>query len=229
MTIEITGIFKSFHSARGDIKALVDVSFTLEKGKSMTLIGTSGSGKTTLLHCIGGLEAPDKGSIYCFGSPIHSLSAKALSRFQRKQAGFVFQFGNLLSYLTLQENISFPLVLNGETKYKIERRVQELLEKTGLSGFGPALPCELSGGEIQRAAVARALAHSPELLLADEPTASLDSATGKALIHMMLSLGKDQNCTLLIATHDKDLMALSDETIQLKDGQTVGRQHADIF
>ncbi len=221
--IELTKICKSFHSARGEIKALVDVSFTLEKGKSMTLIGTSGSGKTTLLYCIGGLEAPDKGSVYCFGSPIHSLSAKELSRFQRKKTGFVFQFGNLLNYLTIQENISFSMMLNGETKHRIDLRVQELLEKTGLSGFGPALPRELSGGEIQRAAVARALAHSPKLLLADEPTANLDSVTGKDLIHMMLSLGKDQNCTMLIATHDKDLMALSDVTIQLKDGRTVGR------
>jgi len=221
--IELTGLFKSYHSARGDIKALVDVSFILEKGKSMTLTGASGSGKTTLLHCIGGLEKPDKGSIYCFGFPIHELSAKAISRFQRKQVGFVFQFGNLLNYLTLYENISFPLVLNNETKPQIERRVQELLEKTGLSGFGRAFPCELSGGEIQRAAVARALAHAPELLLADEPTASLDSVTGKALIHMMLALGQDQGCTMVMATHDPEIMALSDKTLQLKDGQPVRR------
>jgi ABC-type lipoprotein export system ATPase subunit len=224
--IELKGVFKSYRSARGDIQALTDVSMVLSEGKSMTLIGKSGSGKTTLLNCIGGLETPDKGSISCFGIPLHTLSAKALSRFQRKQVGIVFQFGNLLSYLTLYENISFPLVLNGEPKQRIKRRVQELLEKTGLSGFEPALPRELSGGEIQRAAVARAIAHGPKLLLADEPTASLDSATGKTLIDMMLSLGKDQGCTMLIATHDPALMALSNETIQLRDGQTVGRQYA---
>jgi putative ABC transport system ATP-binding protein len=227
--IELTGVFKSFLSARGDIKALVDISFVLAAGSSMTLIGKSGSGKTTLLSCIGGLEKPDSGAIYCFGIPIHALSAKALSRFQRNQVGFVFQSGNLLSYLTLYENIAFPLVLNGETKHRIDQRVQELLEKTGLSGFGPALPHELSGGEIQRAAVARAMAHAPRLLLADEPTASLDSATGTALIHRLLSLGKDQGCTMVIATHDADLMALSDETIHLKDGRAVGRKYASTL
>jgi ABC-type lipoprotein export system ATPase subunit len=227
--IELTGVFKSYHPARGGIKALIDVSLILGEGKSVTLIGKSGSGKTTLLHCIGGLETPDSGAIYCFGVPIHTLSAKALSRFQRKQVGFVFQFGNLLSYLTLHENIAFPLVLNGETKRRIDRRVQELLEKTGLWGFGPALPHELSGGEIQRAAVARAMAHTPKLLLADEPTASLDSVTGKTLMHMMLSLGKDQGCTMMIATHDTELMALSDETIQLKDGRAVGRKYAPVL
>jgi len=224
--IELTGVSKSYHAARGDIAALINVSLVLGAGKSLTLIGKSGSGKTTLLHCIGGLETPDSGAISCFGIPVHTLSAKALSQFQRHQVGFVFQFGNLLSYLTLYENIAFPLVLNGETKHRIAHRVEELLEITALSGFGPALPHELSGGEIQRAAVARAMAHTPRLLLADEPTASLDSATGKTLIHMMLALGKNQGCTMVIATHDADLMALSDETIQLKDGQTVGRGYA---
>jgi ABC-type lipoprotein export system ATPase subunit len=227
--IELTGVFKSYHSARGHIKALVDVSLVLGEGKSMTLIGKSGSGKTTLLSCIGGLESPDSGTIYCFGIPIHALPAKALSRFQRKQVGFVFQSGNLLSYLTLFENIAFPLVLNGETKHRIDLRVHALLEKTGLTGFGPALPRELSGGEIQRAAVARAMAHAPRLLLADEPTASLDSATGNALIQLMLTLGKDQGCTMVIATHDRELMALSNETIHLKDGRTVGREYASIL
>lgn len=227
--IELTGVFKSYHSARGHIQALVDVSLVLGEGKSMTLIGKSGSGKTTLLSCIGGLETPDKGTICCFGIPLHTLSAKALSRFQRKQVGFVFQSGNLLSYLTIYENIAFPLILNGETKHRIDLRVQALLEKTGLTGFGPALPRELSGGEIQRAAVARAMAHAPRLLLADEPTASLDSATGKALIQLMLSLGKDRGCTMLIATHDVELMTLSNETIQLRDGRTVGREDASIL
>jgi len=227
--IELTGVFKSYKSARGDIQAIRNISLALEEGKSMTLIGKSGSGKTTLLNCIGGLETPDRGSISCFGIPLHTLPAKALSRFQRKQVGFVFQFGNLLSYLTLYENISFPLVLNGETRHRINRRVQELLEKAGLPGFEPALPRELSGGEIQRAAVARALAHRPRLLLADEPTASLDSVTGKGVIDMMLSLGRDQGCTMLIATHDTALMALSNETVQLKDGQTVGRQYAPFL
>ncbi len=217
--IELRNVYKSFLSGRGQKEALVDISFSLESGKSMTLVGKSGSGKTTLLNCIGGIEAVDRGRITCFGTAIQEVSQQALSRFQRKHLGCVFQFGNLLSYLTIRENISFPLGLNNVAKAHIDARVRELLEKIGLPDAGPALPHELSGGEIQRVAVARAMAHAPRLLLADEPTASLDSATGKALIGLMHELSRDQGCTMIIATHDPELIAFSEETVQLRDGK----------
>jgi ABC-type lipoprotein export system ATPase subunit len=224
--IELENVGKSYRSGRGKIRALSDISFRLEAGKSLTLIGKSGSGKTTLLNCIGGIEALEIGAIRCFGIPVHHLNPKALSRFQRRDLGVVFQFGNLLSYLTIYENISFPLLLNGRSSRTIRRDVEGILERVGLSGYGQALPFELSGGEVQRVAVARAIVHSPRLLLADEPTASLDSATGLALIELMLSLGKERGCTLIIATHDPQLMALSEESIELRDGQIVGRKDA---
>ena len=140
-------------------------------------MGKSGSVKTTLLNCAGGLEQPDRGIVRCFGMDIHSFSEKSLSLFQRKNIGFVFQFGNLLSYLTVFENISFPLALNGIEGKKREKRVMELLDKIELAESGPALPSELSGGEVQRVSFARAIAHFPKLLLADGLPATLPSST----------------------------------------------------
>ena len=183
-----------------------------------TVVGKSGSGKSTLLNCIAGIESPDKGRVVCFGQDITALSSKALSEFQRRWAGFVFQHGNLLSYLSVFENIAFPLALNGMTAPRRAARVKTLLERIGLSGAEKAMPHELSGGEIQRVAAARALAHSPRMVLADEPTANLDTETGKQLVNLMFEIGREQGCTLIIATHDAEISALADKTIYLRDG-----------
>jgi len=222
--IQVLGLWKSYPSGRGRIQALSNVSFSVDKGRTLTVVGKSGSGKTTLLNCTGGLEQPDKGIVRCFGVDIQPLSEKSLSLFQRKNMGFVFQFGNLLSYLTVFENISFPLTLNGIERKKRENRVMELLEKIELPQAGPALPCELSGGEVQRVSFARAIAHFPKLLLADEPTASLDSETGLNLVKLMFETGKEQGCTIIISTHDQEIIKLSDIVLHLKDGQTTGEQ-----
>jgi ABC-type lipoprotein export system ATPase subunit len=172
-----------------------------------------------LLNCVGGLERPEKGKVTCFGVDIQALSAKALCLFQRSNAGFVFQYGNLLSYLTVFENIAFPLALNGISGRRRDKRIQELLERIGLPEAGAALPQELSGGEVQRVAVARAIAPGPRMLLADEPTASLDSATGRSLIQLMVEMGKEQSCTLIMSTHDPAITALADASFQLLDGR----------
>jgi putative ABC transport system ATP-binding protein len=193
----------------------------LETGKIAAVVGKSGSGKTTLLNCIGGLERPEKGVVSCFGTDIYALSTKNLSLFQRKNIGFVFQYGNLLSYLTVFENIALPLRLNGIEGKQKELRVKELLEKVNLSNAEAALPRELSGGEIQRVSVARAIAHSPGLLLADEPTASLDSVTGKNLVALMFEMGRNQKCTLIISTHDPEISELADQIIKIKDGKII--------
>jgi len=222
--IHILGLWKSYPSGRGRIQALSDVSLSVAKGRILTVMGKSGSGKTTLLNCAGGLEQPDKGIVNCFGVDIHTLSERSLSLFQRKNMGFVFQFGNLLSYLTVFENISFPLALNGIEGKKKEKRVMELLDKIELSEAGPALPYELSGGEVQRVSFARAIAHFPKLLLADEPTASLDSETGLNLVKLMFKTGEEQGCTTIISTHDQEIIKLSDNVLHLKDGQTIGEQ-----
>lgn len=219
--IRLERVSKEYRSGRGHIRALTDVSFVVETGQTGAVIGKSGSGKTTLLNCIGGLERPDNGKVTCFGFDIHALSDKDLSLFQRRHAGFVFQHGNLFSYLTVSENIAFQLTLNGiGGKVKI-KRVDELLEKIGLPKARSALPHELSGGEIQRVSIARAIAHWPKMLLADEPTASLDSVTGRSIVQLMFDMGKEQRCTMVICTYDPDIIDLAVASIHIRDGRII--------
>lgn len=219
--IEVNGISKQYVSGRGHVQALTEISFHIEKGANLTLVGKSGSGKTTLMNCIGGIEKPDRGKVRIDGCEILSLTERALCLFQRRNIGFVFQHGNLLSFLTAAENIAFPLHLNNTDSKTINLRVNELLDLIGLPEIGPAMPHELSGGELQRVALARAVAHQPSLLLADEPTANLDSATGLAIAQMMIALCRSQRCTLIMATHDLELIALADRSIRLRDGIAV--------
>jgi len=193
----------------------------MEKGTNLALVGKSGSGKTTLMNCIGGIEKPDTGKVSIDGCELQSLSERALCLFQRQHIGFVFQHGNLLSFLTVAENIAFPLNLNGVDGRTRNRRVSELLDLIGLPDIGAAMPYELSGGELQRVAVVRAVSHNPSLLLADEPTANLDSATGIGIMQMMIALTRSQGCTLIMATHDLELIALADRSIRLRDGLIV--------
>ncbi len=216
--IEVAGVCKTYRSGRGKVTALEGISFKIEKGACFAVSGKSGSGKTTLLYCLGGLEKPDRGRVTCARVEVSALSRSAVSRFQRKHVGFVFQFGNLISYLTVRENLAFPLALNGNPAAARERRIHELLDRVGLPGIGEALPGELSGGETQRIAFARAMAHSPTVLLADEPTASLDSTTGRELIRLMHSLSSEQGCTLIVATHDPEVIAMATGQLQLQDG-----------
>ena len=216
--ILLDSVTKVFLSGRGEIRALSDISFSIEAGRFTAVIGKSGSGKSTLLNCIGGLETPDKGNVSCFGTPIYSLSAWELSQFQRRNVGFVFQRGNLLSYLTVAENIGFPLALNRVERQKQSKRIDELLNRIDLTSAAKALPYELSSGEAQRVAMARAIAHNPKILLADEPTANLDTETGKRVIQLMRDIGRDYGCTIIMATHDIEITALADTVIRLKDG-----------
>ncbi|MCD4744368.1 MAG: ABC transporter ATP-binding protein [Desulfobacteraceae bacterium] len=215
-------ISKIYPSGRGVVNALSNISFSTPEGATLAIAGKSGSGKTTLLNCLGGLERPDTGSISCFGIDIHALSKKQLSLFQRQHMGFVFQFGNLLSFLSVSENIAFPLSLNKVlNKKEINNRIAGLLEKVELSELSSAMPFELSGGEMQRIAFARAIAHSPKMLIADEPTANLDTETGNKLVKLMFFLAKEENCTIVLSTHDRDLIKLADKTIYLLDGRKI--------
>jgi ABC-type lipoprotein export system ATPase subunit len=216
--VQCQDITKKYNSGRGEMYALRGVSFSVAPAARVVIVGKSGSGKTTLLNCMGGLDQPDSGRVLYGGRDLHSLSPRELSLFLRHEAGFVFQFGNLLSYLSVFENISFSLTLNAMAAREKTHRVTELLERIGLPDAGPALPHELSGGEVQRVAVARALAHRPKLLLADEPTASLDSATGRSLIDLMFSMGKENGCTMVLSTHDTEVIDLADQCIRIRDG-----------
>jgi len=191
----------------------------------LAVVGKSGSGKTTLLNCIGGLERPDTGTVTCLGQDIHALSRRSLSLFQRQHLGFVFQFGNLLSYLTVYENIDFPLALNGVPRKERDVRVLELLERVGLLDSQQALPRELSGGEVQRVSFARAIAHGPQVLLADEPTASLDSDTARDLVQLMVEVVQEQASSLIVSTHDPVVIDLADSIMHLRDGRVVDEEH----
>ncbi len=219
--LEVVDISKQYLSGRGHVQALKSISLRMEKNANLALVGKSGSGKTTLMHCIGGIERPDAGKVMIDGYDIQSLSEKALCLFQRRNIGFVFQHGNLLSFMTAAENIAFPLNLNGVDTRSRNRRVTELLHLIGLPEIGAAMPFELSGGEMQRVAIARAVVHNPGLLLADEPTANLDSATGADIMRMMIDLTKSQGCSLIMATHDLELIAMADTSIKLRDGHVL--------
>ena len=220
--IDLKNISKEYQSGRGYVNAIKDISLCIEKGTITAVTGKSGSGKTTLLNCMGGLEKPEKGIVTCFGSDLTTLSGKALCLFQRRHVGFVFQHGNLLSYLTVFENIAFPLALNGIEGKKRAKRVDALLQRIGLSDAGAALPHELSGGEVQRVSVARAMAHRPKMLLADEPTANLDSDTGRSLIRFMFEMGREQGCTIVFSTHDHEIIELADTRFYIRDGKLEG-------
>ncbi|BBO83447.1 ABC transporter ATP-binding protein [Desulfosarcina ovata] len=217
--IEVRNISKTFRSGRGVVNAINRVSITIRAGSIAAVMGKSGSGKSTLLNCVGGIDLPEKGEIHCFGTPVHRLSAKSLSRFQRRHLGFVFQRGNLLSYLTVAQNIGLPLALNGIGGKVRQARIEALLEAIDLLSAAGALPHELSGGETQRVSVARAIAHRPKLLLADEPTSNLDTATGDRIVQLMVGLAAQTGCTILMATHDRDLARFTEKIIELKDGK----------
>jgi putative ABC transport system ATP-binding protein len=219
--IEVDHISKKFLSGRRTVQALADVTFSLEHGKAMAVAGKSGSGKSTLLSILGGLEQPDSGAVRCFGVEVNRLSGRKLSRFLRKNVGFVFQHGNLLSYMTVFDNIAFPLILNGKMGKEREMRVLELLDRIHLKDAAKAYPSELSGGELQRVSIARAIAHDPKILLADEPTASLDSATGWSIIELMFAMGKQRECSVVFSTHDMEILKLADSRLHLRDGKMV--------
>lgn len=226
MMISVANLTKTFQSGRGRVTAIRDLSLSVPAGSVAALMGKSGSGKSTLLNCIGGLDKPDQGAVLCFGTKIHRLSAGKgkLCRFQRHRLGFVFQGGNLLSYLTVAENIGLPLTLNNIGGKERRQRIEALLEAIDLKSAATALPHELSGGEAQRVSVARAIAHRPALLLADEPTASLDTATGQRVVRLMLALGAETGCTILMATHDREIGAIASMVIHLKDGSVIRKE-----
>jgi putative ABC transport system ATP-binding protein len=217
--IELQAVSKQFVSGRGHISALSGISFSVGKGQGVILAGRSGSGKTTLLNCIGTLDTPDSGFILYNGINICALNSQKRELFRRHEVGFVFQASNLLPWLTVAENLQLSLELNNIRGNEQRRRIGALLDIFGLSGYEKAMPVELSAGESQRIAFARGIAHEPAILLADEPTASLDSSNGKQLIELMFSLCRNNGTTLIIATHDQDLMAMADTVIALKDGK----------
>lgn len=218
----------SRHYCMGSVRvpALQDVSLSIAANCFTVLCGPSGSGKTTLLNLIAALDRPDHGSVTIAGQPLAALSDDALSDFRARHIGFIFQNFNLLPVLSARENIEYPLLLAGVSAPARRARCRELLAAVGLADKGGHLPGQLSGGQRQRVAIARALALRPPLVLADEPTANLDSQTGAAIIALMRQMQQEHAVSFVFSSHDAQLLAAADESVLIRDGRIQGTQRA---
>jgi ABC-type lipoprotein export system ATPase subunit len=216
--LNVQDVSKTFQVKAGDVTAIENASFTADKGEVTTIVGPSGSGKTTLLYVIGSLEKPEEGSITVAGSDILD-SGTDLVRYRRENVGFVFQFFNLIPTLTALENVMLPMDLAGVPPTEQRARATELLAKMGVDGrLLRAHPNKMSGGENQRVAIARALANDPDVILADEPTGNLDTATGKNVIEILTALAHDEGKCVLMVTHDESILDVSDHAFHMSDG-----------
>ena len=221
--IEIKGVTKSFSS----LQVLKGIDLRIEKGEIVSIVGPSGAGKTTLLQILGTLDKPDSGSVVVDGIETSTLSTNKLSEFRNMHLGFVFQFHQLLPEFTAIENIMIPAYIAGMKPKEARSRAEELLAFMGLSDRATHKPNELSGGEKQRVAVARALMNNPAVILADEPSGSLDSKNKEELHKLFFELRDKFGQTFVIVTHDETLATLTDRTIHLKDGRIVGEGNED--
>ena len=210
---------KIYQQGENEITALAGVSLDIAKGSFTVIMGPSGSGKSTLLHLIGGLDRPSSGDLLVDKRLIGQMADDQVTLFRRKKIGFVFQFFNLLPTLTALENVALPLVLDGRGQREVHERAQALLEKVGLAERKAHLPEALSGGEIQRVAMARALAFDPPILLADEPTGNLDSKNGTAILCLLRRITKEEGCTVVMVTHSEESAGYGDRRIYLRDGR----------
>ena len=211
--VDVRDVRKSFEGGR--IGALANISLHLDAGELVALTGPSGCGKSTLLNLIGALDRPDAGEIHVGGEDVTRLAAP--SRYRAETVGFVFQFHNLITTLTATENVQVPMIGQRRRAARV-RRAGELLEEVGLTGRTGSYPPTLSGGERQRVAIARALANEPRLLLADEPTGALDSATGAQILELLHRVRDEHGTTILLVTNDDDVAELADRTLRLRDG-----------
>ncbi|WP_163328031.1 ABC transporter ATP-binding protein [Desulfurobacterium thermolithotrophum] len=216
--VETVNLWKVYETETDKVKALKGVNLKLRKGEFSLLMGASGSGKSTLLHLLGTLDKPTEGKVLYKGKDLSLLNSKELAVFRNKKIGFVFQFHYLINELTILENVMVPLLLAGEKKSEAKKKATELLQIIGLGYRLSHKPFEISGGEKQRAAIARALINSPEIVLADEPTGNLDTETAASVLSLMRELNKKFGTTFLIATHNKDLEKFADNIYFIKDG-----------
>lgn len=218
--IAVKNLFKDYHLGKVIVNALRGIDLTFKKGDFVVIAGPSGSGKTTLLNILGGLDRADSGEVMIDGKDITKLNEKELSLYRQKKVGFIFQSFNLLPVLNVYENIDYALFLKGDST-NIRKKIDDILEAVGLSGYRNHRPTELSGGQRQRVAIARALITRPEIVIADEPTANLDSMTGSSIIDLMLDFNRNNGTTFIIATHDPMVMKHTNRTIYIKDGRIV--------
>ncbi|MBS2033024.1 MAG: ABC transporter ATP-binding protein [Deltaproteobacteria bacterium] len=217
--VDVQQVTRTYKQGSVEVRALRGVDLAIEPGEFTALMGPSGSGKTTLLNLVGGLDRPSTGKVTIDGQDIAGMGATALSRLRLHRVGFVFQAYNLIPVLTALENAEFVLLLRGEPEAERREKVRKVLAEVGLQGLEDRRPSALSGGQQQRVAVARAIAGQPALVLADEPTANLDSKTGDALLETMGRLNREQGVTFVFATHDPKVMEHARRVVRLVDGQ----------
>ncbi len=218
--LEVTNLCKTYGKGDTMVKALDNVSFSVEKGEFVAIIGPSGSGKSTLLHILGGVDVPTKGSVVINQTDISNLDETALAIFRRRQIGLIYQFYNLIPILTVQENLTLPLILDG--RKPDEKQISTLVKRLGLENRLDHLPNQLSGGQQQRVSIGRALVNNPALMLADEPTGNLDSENSKEIISLLRQFNKDFNQTVIIITHDEKIANSADRVITIEDGKITG-------
>ena len=222
----MTAVISTFEVCRyfGDdqetmVKAVDRVSIAIERGEFTAIVGPSGSGKTTLLHLLGGLDNPTSGSVELSGTNIADMSGATLSDFRRDHIGFIFQSYNLIPVFSAEENIEYIMLLQGVDASERKRRVADMLQQVGLEGLGNRRPNKLSGGQQQRVAIARAMVSRPQIILADEPTANLDSKNGIALLDLMKELNQQSKMTFVFSTHDEKIMSRASRLIHMQDGE----------
>lgn len=217
--LKVENLIKQYGKGDTLVKAIDGISFTVEKGEFVAIVGSSGSGKSTLLHIIGGVDRPTSGKVYVDGEDVFKLNENNLAIFRRRQVGLIYQFYNLIPILNVKENITLPILLDG--KKVDEKYLDELVDTLGLSKRVNHLPNELSGGEQQRVSIGRALMNRPSILLADEPTGNLDSKNSKEIVDLLRVSNKKYKQTIIMITHDQGLALNADRIITIKDGKIV--------
>jgi putative ABC transport system ATP-binding protein len=216
---------RTYHLDTVAVPALTDIDLEIRQNCFTVISGPSGSGKTTLLNIIGCIDQPDRGEIVVAGEAVQKLSDDALSDFRARHIGFIFQNFNLLPVLTAYENVEYPLLLSRIPAAERRRRVEALMEAVGLADRAASFPGQLSGGQRQRVAIARALAPSPQLVLADEPTANLDSQTGASILELMRQMQREHQISFVFSSHDPQVLAAADEAVMIRDGRIEKREN----
>jgi len=217
--VECIDVSKTYHQGRIEIQALNKVNLSIGKGEFVAVAGPSGSGKTTLLNLVGGLDRVDGGSIVVDGNAFDQMSQSQLANLRLHRVGFVFQAYNLIPVLSAAENVEFVMLLQGIAAHERRARAEAILDDVGLEGKYDRRPAELSGGQQQRVAVARAIVSNPSIVLADEPTANLDSKSGDGLLKMMKQMNQEKNVTFIFSTHDKMVMDYARRLVMIRDGR----------
>ncbi len=217
--LKVENLTKTYGKGDNQVRAVDNISFSIEKGEFVAIVGSSGSGKSTLLHLIGGVDRPTSGKVYIEGKDIYSLNDDALAIFRRRQVGIIYQFYNLIPILNVEENITLPCELDGKKTDK--KQLSELLTTLGLTQRRTHLPNQLSGGQQQRVSIGRSLINNPSIVLADEPTGNLDSKASEEIVELLRLSNKKYNQTIVIITHDLEIAKLADRVIKIEDGKTV--------